>query len=91
MKTRVRTFREVLVHDIETLLVDLQVFVVLQVVDGDHTSSFLDVDGILVDGTGTGHLLVHLTDLQDVLQTVEGDLVISFSAGFLEDKPDLPE
>lgn len=46
----------------------------LQVVDGNHASSFLDEDGVLVHGTGTGHFLVHLTDLQDVLQTVESDL-----------------
>lgn len=46
----------------------------LQVVDGNHASGFFDEDGVLVHGTGTGHFLVHLTDLQDVLQTVKSDL-----------------
>lgn len=62
----------------------------LQVVDGDHASGLLDEDGILVDGTGSGHLLVHLTDLQDVLQTVKGDLMILISADTIGDKPDVP-
>lgn len=46
----------------------------LQVVDGNHASSFLDEHSVLVHSAGTRHLLVHLTDLQDVLQTVKGDL-----------------
>lgn len=65
---------EELVHDVEALLVNLEVLVVLQVVDGDHATCLLDVLGVLVDGTWSLLLLVHLTDLEDVLKTVEGDL-----------------
>ncbi len=34
---------EVLVHDVEALLVDVQVLVVLQVVDRNHTTALFDV------------------------------------------------
>jgi hypothetical protein len=68
------TFWEVLVHDGEALLVDLEVLVVLKVVDGDHPSRLLDELGVLVDRTGAGGLLVNLADLEDVLKTVQRDL-----------------
>jgi hypothetical protein len=83
------TFREVLVHDEEALLVDLEVLVVLEVVDlhlskgfrnrvssapcpslrchTHHATSLLDEDGVLVETAGTTLILVHLSDLQDVL------------------------
>ena len=62
------------VHDVETLLVDLQVLVVLQVVDVDHSAGLLDELSVLVGSTRSGSLLVDISDLQDVLQTVKGDL-----------------
>jgi hypothetical protein len=62
------------VHDVEALLVDLQVLVVLQVVDGNHSASLLDVLSVLVGTSGALSLLVDLSNLQDVLQTVKGDL-----------------
>jgi hypothetical protein len=89
-----RTFREVLVHDVEALLVNVQVFVVLQVVnsnltnplsvclhyqvciicDTHHATGLLDKDGVLVESSGTVGILVHFTDLQNVVQSVKGNL-----------------
>ena len=79
--------REVLVHDIERLLVDLEVVVLLEVVNRVHASSLLDVNGVLVDGSGARGLLVHLADLQDVVQTIErnlNDLIVHHSQQIAE-------
>jgi hypothetical protein len=45
---------------------------VLEVVDGEHASSLFDEEGVLVDAVVL--LLVGLTNLEDVLETVESDL-----------------
>lgn len=65
-------------HQVEALLVDLQILVVLQVVDGKHASSFLNKSSVLVDATVL--LLVGLANLEDILETVQrnlNDLVVS--------------
>ena len=62
------------VHDVETLLVNLQILVVLQVVDVDHSSGLLNELRILVGSSGTGSFLVDISDLQNVLQTVKSNL-----------------
>lgn len=46
----------------------------LQVVDSDHSSSLFDELSILIDSSRSSLLLVDLSDLQDVLQTIERDL-----------------
>lgn len=66
--------REELVHDVERLFVDLEVVVVLQLVDREHAARLLDEVGILVHCTGPRGLLVHLANLQDVVETVKCDL-----------------
>ena len=65
---------EVLVHDVERLLVNFEVVMLLEVVDGDHATSLLDKESILVDATWTLRLLVHLADLEDVVEAIERDL-----------------
>lgn len=62
------------VHDIETFFVDFQVLVVLQVVDSNHTASLFNVLCILVHATGTCRILINLSNLEDVLKTVKGNL-----------------
>lgn len=46
----------------------------LEIVDRDHAAGFLNIHGELVDGTRTLSLPVHLTNLQDVVQTIKCDL-----------------
>lgn len=62
------------VHDVEAFFVDFQVLVVLQVVDSNHTASFFNVLRILVDATGPRRILINLSNFQDVLKTIKGDL-----------------
>ena len=66
--------REVLVHNVERFLIDLQVIVLLEVVDGDHSTGLLDIEGVLVDSAGSRGNLVGLTDPEDVVEAIEGDL-----------------
>jgi hypothetical protein len=70
--------REVLLNDVVCLHVDLLVGVVLALVDLLHTTNLLNEESVAVDGLTTSTafvgLLVHLSDLENVLQTVEGDL-----------------
>jgi hypothetical protein len=70
--------REVLLDDVVRLHVNLLVCVVLALVDLLHAANFLDEERIAVDGLTTGailaRLLVHVADLEDVLEAVEGDL-----------------
>lgn len=47
---------------------------VLEVVDGDHTTGLLDELSVLVDATGSSRLLVNLADLENVLKAIEGNL-----------------
>lgn len=47
---------------------------VLQVVDGNHSASLLDELGVSVHATGTLSLLVDLSDLQDILETIQSNL-----------------
>lgn len=46
----------------------------LEVVDGDHATSLLDKESVLVDATWTLRLLVHLADLEDVVETIQRNL-----------------
>lgn len=62
------------VHDVEAFFVDFQVLVVLQVVDGNHTTSLFNVLRILVHATRTCRILINLSNLEDVLKTVKGNL-----------------
>lgn len=39
-----------------------------------HATSLLDVDGILVESSSTVGILVHLTNLQDVVKSIKGNL-----------------
>lgn len=69
--------REVLLDDVVGLHVNLLVGVVLAVVNLLHATTLLDEESVTVDWglVGTlGSLLVHVTDLQDVLKTVKSDL-----------------
>lgn len=68
--------REVLLDDVVRLHVNLLVGVGLAVVDLFHTAALLDKQSKSVDRLGSvaGSLLVKITDLEDVLQTIEGDL-----------------
>lgn len=65
---------EVLVHDVEGLLVDFEVVMLLEVMDGVHATGLLNEYRILVDSTRTGSLLVHLANLENIVQAVERDL-----------------
>ena len=68
---------KVLLDDVVGLHVDLLVGVVLALMDLLHTADLLDEEGVAVDllaGTISTGLLVHLTDLEDVLKTVQGNL-----------------
>ena len=67
---------EVLLDDVVRLHVDLLVGVVLAVMDLLHTTDFLDEERIAVDGLAglTSGFLVHLTDLEYVLQAVKSHL-----------------
>ncbi|KUI56758.1 hypothetical protein VP1G_10880 [Cytospora mali] len=67
---------EVLLDDVVCLHVDLLVLVGLALVDLLHAAALLDEQSISVDGVGcvTSSLLVQVTDLEDVLKTIEGDL-----------------
>lgn len=47
---------------------------VLEVVDSVHASSLLNELRVLVDRTRSSGLFVELSDLENVLETVEGDL-----------------
>ena len=64
---------EVGLDNVEGLAVNLVVLVLLAVEDLLHTTGLLDEVGGLVDGQTTG-LLVLLTDLQEVLEGVQGHL-----------------
>jgi hypothetical protein len=69
--------REVLFDDVVSLHVDLFIGVVLTIVNLLHTTALLDEESVAIDGrvVGTlGSLLVHVTDLEDVLKTVKSDL-----------------
>ena len=68
--------REVLLNDVVGLHVDLLVCIVLAIVYLLHTTGLFDEQSITVDTgiAGLGCLLVHLTDLENVLQAVEGNL-----------------
>jgi hypothetical protein len=70
--------REVLLDDIVRLHVDLLVGVVLALVDLLHATNLFDEEGIAVDGLATSTtlvgILVHLTDLENVLKTVKSNL-----------------
>lgn len=71
--------REILIHDVERLLIDLQVVVLLEIVYGNHTPSLFHVESVLVDTSWPLRLLVHLANLQDVVETIErhlDDLVV---------------
>ncbi len=73
--------REVLLDDVVRLHVDLLVGVGLAVVDLLHAAALLDEQRVAVDRIRTiaGGLLVELSDLQDVLEAVQGyldDLVV---------------
>ena len=69
---------EVLLDDVVCLHVDLLVGVVLALVDLLHAADFFDEQRVAIDRLTSrsvlASLLVHVADLQDVLQTVEGDL-----------------
>lgn len=65
---------EVFVHDVESFLIYLQVVVLLEVVNGDHTTGFLDVQRVLVDSSWPCSLFVQLANLQNIVQTIERDL-----------------
>lgn len=75
--------REVLLNDVVGLHVDLLVGVVLAVVDLLHATSLLNEERVAVDaGITLASLLVHLTNLQDVLKAIQSnldDLVIGAS------------
>lgn len=43
----------------------------LTVVDGVHSTGLLDVEGVLVHTASTGSFLVHLSNLEDVIQSVQ--------------------
>lgn len=58
-------FGEVGIHEVEALLVDFEVLVVLKVVNSVHSSSFFDIESVLVDTVVL--LLVVLTNLENVL------------------------
>jgi len=66
--------REVLVHDVECLLIDLQVVMLLKVVDGDHATSLLYVQRVLVDRAEPCSLLIHLSYLQDIVKAIKSNL-----------------
>ena len=66
-------FGKVLLDDVVGLHVNLLVRVILAAVDLLHSTSLLDVDGVAVDVVSLGSL-VHLADLEDVLDAVEGHL-----------------
>ena len=63
---------EVGVNNREGLLVDVEIVVCLQLMDLLHTTTILNIETVLVDTVGL--LLVHLANLQDVLQTIQGNL-----------------
>jgi len=69
---------EVLLDDVVCLHVNLLVGVVLALVDLLHAANLLDEQGVAVDRLATrsvlASLLVHVTDLENVLKTVESDL-----------------
>jgi hypothetical protein len=69
---------EVLLDDVVGLHVNLLVGVVLALVDLLHTANLLNEESVAVDGLTTGavlaRLLVHLTNLEDVLKAVKSDL-----------------
>ena len=68
--------REVLLNNVVSLHVDLFIGVVLAVVDLFHTTALLNEESISVDrvaGLASG-LLVKITDLEDVLESVQGNL-----------------
>lgn len=62
------------VHDVEAFFVDFQVLMMLQVVNSNHTASLFNVLRILVHATGTRRILINLSNLEDVLKTVKGNL-----------------
>lgn len=67
--------REVLLDDVVCLHVDLLVGVVLAVMDLLHTTGLFDEQSVAVDvGLRLASLLVHLADLEDVLQTIQSNL-----------------
>jgi hypothetical protein len=70
--------REVLLDDVVGLHVDLLVGVVLALVDLLHTADLLNEESVAVDGLTTSavlaRLLVHLTNLEDVLEAIKSDL-----------------
>lgn len=57
---------------IERFWTYFEVLVVLKVVNRVHSSSFLDKESVLIDTTV--RLLICLSNLQDVLQSIERDL-----------------
>jgi len=66
--------REVLVHDIKRFLINVDIVVLLEVVNGDHAASFLDELCVLVDGAWSRGLPVALPNFQDVVQTIKSHL-----------------
>jgi len=71
--------REVLVHDAKRLFVYLEIVVLLKVVDREHPTSLLDVMRVLVGRARPSRLLIHLANLEDIVEPVKGyldDLVV---------------
>lgn len=68
--------REVLLDNVVGLHVNLLVGVVLTVVNLLHATALLDEEGVLVKtlGTFTSSLLVQVTNLENILKTVKGNL-----------------
>lgn len=68
--------REVLLDDVVSLHVDLLVGIVLAIVDLLHATGLFDEESVAVDTSlaGLASLLVHVSDLEDVLKTIESDL-----------------
>jgi hypothetical protein len=69
---------EVLLDDVVCLHVDLLVGVVLALVNLLHTANLLNEESIAVDGLAAGSVLarlfVHVANLENVLETIKGDL-----------------
>jgi len=68
--------REVFLDHVVCLHIDFLVCICLAIVDLLHSVAFLDEQSISVDAllSFTSSILIHFTNLQDVLETIKGDL-----------------